>query len=147
MPVNLCRLVYFSEHNPNVDLDAREIVTVSRRNNAAVDVTGMLYSDGGYFVQALEGRRSRVTKTYNRIAADTRHQNLYLVSCSDIRERMFSGWSMGLYKDMSPLVREQMTGFFSLNSFDPENITVESLIYFLQILAMDIRRRDVPRTA
>ncbi|MDX2264813.1 MAG: BLUF domain-containing protein [Hyphomicrobiales bacterium] len=143
--MNLCRLVYFSERNPAFDPDTHQIITVSQRNNAAADVTGLLFSDGAYFVQALEGRRSRVTRTYNRIANDTRHQSLYLVSCADVRERMFTGWSMALHTDMSQAVRDQMTSFFSLTSFDPENITVESLIYFLQILAMDLRRRDQKR--
>ncbi len=140
----MCRLIYFSEQNPLVNADIKDIIMTSRRKNAAANVTGILFADGGYYVQALEGRRSRVTKTYNRIASDVRHSNLLIVSCIDIRERMFAGWSMALHGDMSASVREQMRGFFSLNSFDPENITLESLVYFLQILAVDMRRRNSP---
>jgi len=140
--VNLCRLIYFSEANPSQILDVDQIIATSQRNNAAADVTGILYCDGSYFVQALEGRRSRVTKTYNRIVHDKRHQNIYLVSCYDIRERLFGGWSMALLQYMSQPAREQITSFFSLNAFDPENVTVENMVYFLQLLAADLRRTE-----
>lgn len=143
----LCRLIYFSERNPAVGLDIDNVITASRRNNVTQDVTGLLYFDGEYFVQALEGRRSRVTRTYNRIVNDQRHRNLYLVSCGDVRERLFSGWSMAMHGQMSESTREQMTAFFSLTSFDPENVTAESLTYFLQILAVDIRKNDQKRIA
>ncbi|MBC7871101.1 MAG: BLUF domain-containing protein [Chitinophagaceae bacterium] len=140
--MNLCRLVYLSQRNPAIDVNMQDVMAVSQRNNTPQEITGLLYFDGMYFVQALEGRRSRVTATYNRIAADARHVSLCIVSYTDIRERIFGGWSMALHGGMNAEIREQMAAFFSLSSFDPENVSAESLVYFLQILAIELRRND-----
>jgi hypothetical protein len=139
--MNLCRLIYFSERKPGAAIDIKQIVAVSQRNNSRNQVGGVLYYDDIYFVQALEGRRSRVTQTYNKLCNDPRHCNLYLVSCLDIRERLFPNWSMALHTELDAQSRELMTSFFSLSKFDPENVTVEDMVYFFQILASNLKRR------
>jgi hypothetical protein len=71
------------------------ILRKSKANNPAVGITGVLCFSEGIYLQALEGGRSAVNKLYNRIAADTRHTDVELLSYEEIGERRFAGWSMG----------------------------------------------------
>ncbi len=92
----LVRLMYASRANPAVDQD--ELISILRKskaNNPSQGVTGVLCFSEGIFLQALEGGRSAVNKLYNRIATDSRHTQVELLSYEEIGERRFAGWSMG----------------------------------------------------
>jgi hypothetical protein len=71
------------------------ILRKSKANNPQVGITGVLCFSEGIYLQALEGGRSAVNRLYNRIAADTRHTDVELLSYEEIGERRFAGWSMG----------------------------------------------------
>jgi hypothetical protein len=135
--MKLCRLVYMSERNMSAALDVTQLIDVSRRNNSRLGVTGFLMFDGEYFAQALEGTRSAVTHTYNRIAGDLRHLNLHLISCLDVQERLFPGWAMGLLDGIPPEARERFLGHFTIERVNPNSITIERLLFFLQALAVE----------
>ncbi len=137
--MNICRLVYMSERKTGAPLDIAQLVYQSRQKNARAGVTGFLMCDGGYFVQALEGTRSAVTQTYNRIAADPRHHNLYLVSCMDVRERLFPDWSMGVVDGVPSEAREKFLATFTIERLNPNCITIEKLLHFLLALAAETR--------
>jgi hypothetical protein len=89
------QLLYVSNTSRDVapaELDA--ILAVSRANNPALDVTGLLlYIDGGY-LQILEGEERTVHQLYARIAADRRHWEARLMLDRE-SPRAFTGWSMG----------------------------------------------------
>lgn len=87
-------LAYFSSVSGEVDLD--EILAVSRRNNSAVGVTGLLCHLDGSFLQFLEGDDDAVQTTFARIARDPRHRSLLKVHEASIQSRSFGDWSMGL---------------------------------------------------
>ena len=91
----MLQLVYIStsRHQPTRD-ELDEILRVSRRNNAAVNVTGLLLAGGRRFLQALEGPETAVTSTYARIAADTRHFAIVQLSRRIVAERQFGSWAM-----------------------------------------------------
>jgi hypothetical protein len=74
------------------DLDA--IVTVARRNNQLLDLTGLLVHGDGGFLQLLEGEERAVRDIYGRICADNRHQGPRLLLDRE-SPRGFAGWSMG----------------------------------------------------
>lgn len=71
-----------------------EIVSTSAARNAAAGLTGMLWSDGGYFVQVLEGPIEPLTATFVRISADERHTGLDIVVNREVQHRVFGDWSM-----------------------------------------------------
>jgi hypothetical protein len=73
-------------------LDA--MVSLSSIRNAAVGITGMLWSDDTYFVQVLEGEHDCVGKTLGRIRADRRHTDLEVVFDREVRSRIFGEWGM-----------------------------------------------------
>lgn len=65
-----------------------------RKNNLANDVTGVLCSGDGIFLQVLEGERSAVNKLYVDICKDQRHTDIELLHFEEVTERVFYAWSM-----------------------------------------------------
>lgn len=90
------RLLYISSsRTPITERDVDAILRVSRRNNAADRITGLLVTGGRRFLQVLEGEADTVARTYARIAADPRHTGLVKLASADVAERMFADWAMG----------------------------------------------------
>lgn len=94
------QLFYYSRNTvPGGDramlTNLREIVSASQRNNSRDGVTGFLIFDKTWFLQILEGERSQVTKTYNRIARDNRHAGTTIINVQDVSTRSFPDWTMG----------------------------------------------------
>jgi hypothetical protein len=75
----------------------------SRHNNALDGITGLLWSDGQRFIQALEGPRASVEATFLRIARDNRHHSLDLLSDRMTDEREFGTWNMEHRRTMEEL--------------------------------------------
>lgn len=99
MPI--IRLIYFSENliEPNsrsVLSQLNDILAASQRNNQRVGITGALVFDDRWFLQILEGDRTEVWKTLNRISDDERHSNVTIAEAIEIEERLFGNWWMGL---------------------------------------------------
>lgn len=136
--MTICRLVYMSSRNFSSTLDLKQLIQTSRRNNAKVAVTGFLLFDGDVFAQCLEGSRSAVTHTYNRICTDLRHTDLHLISCVDAQERLFPEWSMGLLDRISPEARDKFLTHFTIERVHPNKISSDRLLFFLQTLASDL---------
>jgi hypothetical protein len=135
MPIS--RLVYASERNAALPLDIAELMGKCRSRNARMEVTGFLIFDGGYFAQAIEGTRSAVTDTYNRIARDPRHHKLHLVSCTDAVGRLFPNWSMGLMNGIPWETRKALLSNFNISCFDPNTVPVEQLLHFFGTIAAE----------
>jgi hypothetical protein len=98
MPVT--RLVYISDYcidlqSGSVTHQLNEILRTANRKNEANDITGALIFDSVWFVQALEGERSRVWDTFCRIEQDQRHANVTIVEMLKASERLFGSWWMG----------------------------------------------------
>lgn len=110
------QLLYASNTHRDVsDALLEEILAVSRRNNAACQVTGILLYSEGCFMQVLEGEDAAVAGTFARIRADKRHWNTMIMLDRDA-PRAFGAWSMGLATaaaigdGMFTLTREAIAG-------------------------------------
>lgn len=97
----IIRLIYASKATfapaaatQGVEPTVARILMQSRRNNSQNNIGGVLYFGDGYFFQALEGERKAVNDTYQRIAADERHEQVTILSLKTIERRLFSNWSM-----------------------------------------------------
>lgn len=126
--MNLSRLIYYSERNPSAPMDLPSLLRVCHRNNAAANLTGILFYNGRSFLQVLEGGRAEVSAIYHRIATDRRHFNIILISCYDARERLFPAWSMGLYEGETGEAREVFLRYFATDAIDPESVSADSLL-------------------
>ena len=92
----LVRLMYASRAAQGLKPEALSaILKRSTSHNPSIGVTGVLCFSGEVFLQVLEGGRSQVSALYNRIACDTRHHDVVLLSFDEIAERRFAGWAMG----------------------------------------------------
>ncbi|MDA0117824.1 BLUF domain-containing protein [Vibrio sp. T11.5] len=98
----LVRLVYASTITKGItESDIQNILDVARKNNALVDVTGLLLFNRNYFLQCLEGSRAQVNKIYHQILNDQRHEDILLLDYTEIFEREFGDWSMGYIPEMN----------------------------------------------
>lgn len=136
--MNLTRLVYYSQRNPSLSLNMEELLSVCQRNNAPMNVTGILHYNGNYFLQVLEGGRAEVSAIYHRIAADPRHVNIILISAHDVRERIFPTWSMTLHEGMDEETKRIFLRYFPNNTVNPEAVSSDSLLDFLQDVSAEL---------
>ena len=97
-------LVFLSEFPADADAaELGEIIRVSRANNAAEGLTGVLMFDGSLFCQYLEGPEIAVRHTMNKIAVDPRHIRFQPLHHGPIgAERRFEGWHVGMVAPDGP---------------------------------------------
>lgn len=117
----LISLVYTSiAAHPMTDDELRDILAVSRRNNQALDITGMLLHKDGHFIQALEGEKEPVETLYAKIARDPRHMSVYRMFVRATRDRTFGDWKMG-FNQLNAVHPKDLPGFtdFLSRPFDP----------------------------
>jgi len=136
--MNLTRLVYYSQRNPAEKMDAEDLIRVCQRNNNRQNLTGILYYNGDHFLQVIEGGRVEVSALYHRISRDPRHSNIILLSRSDVRERLFPNWSMGLHQGMDERTRAIFLRYFSSDDINPEMVSVDSLLDVLQDISAEL---------
>ena len=71
-----------------------DLLSVSRRNNERLGVTGMLLFKDGNFLQVLEGERGAVRPLFDKISRDPRHSGLLMLRHAEQAHRDFAEWSM-----------------------------------------------------
>ncbi len=96
MTEELFRAIYVSTATRDLrDEDLAPLLEVSRRNNAAQDITGALGYHDLSFIQVLEGPKGPVEALLSTIARDTRNTGMLILDRWKIDERVFGEWSMG----------------------------------------------------
>lgn len=105
------RILYIStaRETPN-DTMLDSILRASRRNNAAIGVTGLLVVGGRRFLQVLEGPDLAVAQTFERIARDPRHFAVVKLSRKTIETRTFGEWAMGYRPARAIIDHDDMPG-------------------------------------
>jgi hypothetical protein len=112
--MELVHLIYHSKPAPELAGAARlpafrAIHRKSVESNKRNDIGGFLILTKRHFVQLLEGDRSAVMATYERIRRDERHELVTLVDITPVRARGFSGWSMGAIHDELVIMEAMLT--------------------------------------
>ena len=88
-------LIYKSRCNGLVSWDLiNSILASSARNNPVDGITGLLVATETHFMQILEGEFEPLNATFERIARDTRHDTVQLISSTETKKRKFSDWGM-----------------------------------------------------
>jgi len=91
----LVRLLYVSKEIAEQPSNFAEANLEKFRNkNLLNDITGVLCSGEGIFLQILEGERSVVNKLYVDICKDQRHTDIELLHFEEVTQRVFYAWSM-----------------------------------------------------
>ncbi len=92
----LTRLVYISTtRQPVTDAECRAILEVSRRNNLAAGITGLLVVGGNRFLQLLEGPTEAVEERFDVIHRDPRHFAVVQLDRREVEARQCPDWAMG----------------------------------------------------
>jgi hypothetical protein len=89
------------------DQELLDILKVSRENNSAADVTGLLLYKGGNFMQVLKGPDDVVTALYEKIKLDRRHKDVSIISSEQIQARQFPAWEMAFTNLDSPEIKNE----------------------------------------
>ena len=92
----LKRISYISKFaRPLTRDEVSKLAADAADKNQAIGVTGMLMSSGGIFYQVLEGPVDAVDDLFKRIAADSRHRDVLVLSThEDVEDRQFPTWAM-----------------------------------------------------
>lgn len=125
------RLLYVSRSNgPQTTTVTSSILMQAQAHNRAQGITGVLCQGQGYFLQVLEGERSRVNALYQRICGDARHKDVELLRYEDISERLYDPWSMALVRlsAQDPMVK------VGHPEFDPYAASGDQVMHLLSAL-------------
>lgn len=95
-------LLYVSEAvSPLTRPQLDQLLQRTRSNNGAAGITGCLLYEDERFMQILEGERSQVLDTFERIRASALHTGIRVVIQGPAPRRVFTHWSM-LLPDSAP---------------------------------------------
>lgn len=93
----LLQLTYISSICPGVSEQQIALIhQQAEKNNARLQITGLLLLTDRCFMQLLEGESTIVKTQFAKIAKDKRHQQVRLVSERVVQQRQFPDWHMGL---------------------------------------------------
>ena len=140
---SLLRLIYRSRQTAatasDLDFAVGQIIRSSIRHNREDNLTGLLITIQGVFVQALEGPSAAVRGAYDRIMHDPRHADLVLISASEVDKRLFSDWNM-CARVLAPSDKAILDVLDAKGPFDPARLTADGALRLLTSVA-DIQRR------
>ena len=91
----LIQLIYTSRLVDNGPDVIAAILQTSRRTNKLHNITGMLLCANSGVLQVLEGEDAYVGELYRSIELDKRHNDIFLVSKTEVTKRQFAAWDMG----------------------------------------------------
>jgi hypothetical protein len=137
----LYRLVYCSRNRiagsfADTDQAVQDILSVSRRNNARLGVTGALMFNSGCFLQILEGVHDPLLDLFKHIERDNRHDEVSILTCEPVTERFFGNWSMAFVGTKpSDVARRQSIAEES--GYDPSKMSGDAVFKFLHRLALE----------
>lgn len=113
------QLVYVSRAVSKFNTRSLEqLMYISRRNNLEFNITGLLVYCNGHFMQLLEGDKSFVTRVYDIIKADVRHESVEIITERMSRERLAERWSMGLYTPNKKSLKYSEMRYFELEDVE-----------------------------
>ena len=85
------------DHSVRMPTGLSEIISASREHNPKSQITGIIsYREGQYF-QVLEGPHLEVDKLMAKIAADPRHEDIWIFLDTGITERSFPNWIVSVF--------------------------------------------------
>ncbi len=96
------------------DKDIEDLLFYAREKNRRLAITGVLLLIQGKFIQYIEGYEEDIDHVYEKIKADTRHNDLLLLDSGYINKRQYTNWSMA-YKKVENSEIKNLLGYSELN--------------------------------
>lgn len=95
--MSINQMIYISQATRKMSAaELHEIHKKAQDNNQAIDVTGSLFYNGGWFLQVLEGPADTLQKLYIKIEKDPRHKNSRILYDEPAKFRTFTRWTMNM---------------------------------------------------
>ncbi|WP_081211507.1 BLUF domain-containing protein [Salegentibacter sediminis] len=108
-------LSYVSKQSHSLTEAALEkMLFQARSSNEAAGITGMLICYEGLFIQYLEGEEGAITRLFEKISKDKRHQEILILDYGHSETRSFADWSMA-FERLKPEEAREITGYKNLN--------------------------------
>ena len=123
-------LIYVSRTDNITFENNKDILTSSFQFNQENQISGALIYGLGFFIQCLEGDEERVHALYEKIAQDTRHYDVKIISKKSIDERHFPQWHMSL---MNLSAYESIT---DKTDFNPYEMGSDELLVLIDQVSM-----------
>lgn len=137
----LTRLIYVSSVSDGFSKeDILDIKQTANNFNGDHGITGALYFNYKFFLQALEGGRQEVNDLYLKIIKDKRHYNPLILDYSNVDVRVFDKWSMNIIYDSKPS-RELLIKYQTTDKFNPYSLSSTASLELLKNLVM-IKNQD-----
>lgn len=123
-------IVYVSSSTRMISHQQQEtLLQLSRENNKKADITGVLLYEGGNFFQVLEGPKSSVEATFERISQDPLHKGIITLLTRSFSERNFPNWSMAYARMTEEKFEEESQGFSVFLERDRSVLNQETTIH------------------
>lgn len=107
----MIHIVYMSRAvRPLSDEELQALLDQCRRDNAARNVTGVLFYSHGNIAQLIEGDEDVLEHLFDVISRDGRHSNVVKLVDKSINARSFEGWAMAFHP-IEPSGFEALQGF------------------------------------
>ena len=153
MTKGLYRIVYFSRNriagsSDEIDQAVQGILTVARRKNAQLGITGALMFNSGCFLQTLEGIHAPLLELFQCIKLDRRHSAVSMLTFEPIAERAFGNWSMAFVGTKTSDLA-QHGAIAEESGFDPSRMSSDAVSDFLHrlVLREEQGTNDAPQRA
>lgn len=97
------KCIAYVSRTPVSDLSVRmptglsDIISVSRKHNPESQITGFISYREGQYLQVLEGPYHEVDKLMAKIAADPRHEDLWVFLDTHVTKRSFHNWGVSVF--------------------------------------------------
>ncbi len=135
-------IVYISQAEiqaPDLGREIEDICEVAQRENPRHEITGVLFHENGYFVQAIEGPEAELHQLMDNIKNDPRHTGLQVLIDKEVVRRTFPDWGMrGLsladHTLFNPETVVYLQGIFEQNV----EINDASFVLFLENMINDV---------
>jgi hypothetical protein len=70
-----------------------DLFGTTENNNSGKNITGILLYESGKFLQVLEGEEDVLKKLYEKIEADSRHNNIFVILNQKCKRRIFENYA------------------------------------------------------
>ena len=103
-------------------MELQDIWINSLEDNQGADISGVLYFDGGFILQLLEGDDHQISSLFNRIKRDKRHRNIRVLARNYLASSTLRKAGMKFVDvSRSEALRAKLQ-YDSLNEADPNEI-------------------------
>ncbi|WP_400193253.1 BLUF domain-containing protein [Hymenobacter sp. B81] len=107
----LHHIIYMSRAvQPLSDPELADLLRQCRRDNARLQITGILFYSHGDIAQLIEGPAAELEALYQRIARDARHSHVRKLVDKPVAARSFQDWSMAFHR-LEPGGFDELAGY------------------------------------